>query len=295
MHVFLTGATGTIGSAVVPELQNSRHSVVALARSDASAAVLSAAGVEVVRGDISDLDSLRAGAKAADGVIHLAFNHDFTVFDASIAEEGRAIGALGEALIGSDRPLVIASGTPVTPGRASTEDDPSPTEEQGGGRGRNAQSLLDLADQGVRSAVIRLPRTVHNAGEGGFAGLLVENARRTGISGYPGDGTQRWPAVHALDTARLFRLALEQAPPGTVAHAVADEGDPVSELAAMIGRRLGLPSHSVPTETFGPLGPMFLIDQPSSSPRTRERFDWTPTHPSLLEDLETHLMPDPRG
>lgn len=295
MHVFLTGATGTIGSAVVPELQTSGHSVVALARSDASAAFLSAAGVEVVRGDISDLDSLRAGAKAADGVIHLAFNHDFTVFDASIAEEGRAIGALGEALIGSDRPLVIASGTPVTPGRASSEDDPSPTEGPGGGRGRNAQSLLDLADQGVRSAVVRLPRTVHNAGEGGFAGFLVENARRTGISGYPGDGTQRWPAVHALDTARLLRLALEQAPPGTVAHAVADEGDPVSELAAMIGRQLGLPAQSVPTETFGPLGPMFIIDQPSSSPRTRERFDWTPTHPSLLEDLETHLMPDPRG
>ena len=286
MRVFVTGASGLIGSTVVPELLDAGHTVVGLARSDASAAAVKAVGADVVRGDLSDLDVVRDAAAAADGVIHLAFGHDFTAYLSSIEEEGRVVATLGHALAGSGRPLVIASGTPAVPGRASTEDDPSPTDGLAGGRGRNAQAALDLAERGVRTAVVRLPRTVHLDGKGGFAGMLVDVARRNGISGYPGDGTQRWPAVHALDAARLFRLALENAPPATVVHAVADEGDELREIATVIGRRLGVPVQPVPAETFGPLGAIFSLDQPSSSALTRQRFEWTPTHPSLLDDLE---------
>ena len=286
MRVFVTGASGLIGSAVVPELLEAGHTVVGLARSDSAAAAVKALGADVVRGDLSDLDVVRDAAAAADGVIHLAFGHDFTAYLASIEEEGRVVAALGDALAGSGRPLVIASGTPAVPGRASTEDDPSPTQGLAGGRGRNAQAALDLAERDVCAAVVRLPRTVHLDGRGGFAGLLVDHARQNGVSGYPGDGMQRWPAVHALDAARLFRLALEHAPPASVFHAVADEGDELREIAIVIGRRLGVPVQPVPTETFGPLGAIFSLDQPSSSALTRERLMWTPTHPSLLDDLE---------
>ena len=222
-------------------------------------------------------------------MIHLAFANDFSSPDAlarAVAEESAALAALGEELIGSDRPLVTVSGTPCVPGRASTEADPLPTDGPVGGRGRSVMAVLDLASRGVRSTAVRMPRTVHNEGTGGFAGLLTEMARRTGVSGYPGDGTQRWPAVHALDAAVLFRLALEQAPAGTSWHAVADEGDAVRDIAAVIGRRLGLPVEAVPQETFGPLGPIFATDQPSSSAHTRQALGWEPTHPSLLEDLE---------
>ena len=172
------------------------------------------------------------------------------------------------------------------PGRVSTEADPLPTDGPVGGRGRAVMAVLGLASRGVRSTAVRLPRTVHNEGQGGFAGLLTEIARRTRVSGYPGDGAQRWPAVHALDAAVLFRLALELAPAGTSWHAVADEGDAVRDIAAVIGRRLGLPVEPVPPETYGPLGPIFATDQPSSSTHTRETLGWEPTHPSLLEDLE---------
>ena len=180
----------------------------------------------------------------------------------------------------------MVSGTPYVPGRASTEADPVPIDGPVGGRGRAVMAVLDLASRGVRSTAVRMPRTVHNKGTGGFAGLLTEIARRTRVSGYPGDGTQRWPAVHALDAAVLFRLALELAPAGTSWHAVADEGDAVHDIATVIGRRLGLPVEPVPQETYGPLGPIFAIDQPSSSTHTREALGWEPTHSSLLEDLE---------
>jgi nucleoside-diphosphate-sugar epimerase len=286
VRVFLTGATGIVGSVVLPELLRAGHSVSALARSDESARAVAETGADVVRGDLTDLDALRAGADAADGVIHLAFTHDFNAFQAAVAEEGRAVTAIGEVLAGSGRPLVIASGTPAVPGRVATEEDPTPTEGMAGGRGRNAQALLDLADRDVRSAVVRLPRTVHNEGKGGFAGVLTDIARRTGVAGYPGDGTQRWPAVHAIDTAVLFRLALKNAPAGSILHAVADEGDQVRDIVRVIGRRLGLPCQAVADETFGPLAAIFVVDQPASSNHTRERFGWTPTHPSLLEDLE---------
>jgi nucleoside-diphosphate-sugar epimerase len=222
-------------------------------------------------------------------VIHLAFGNDFSSAVAvtkAVAEESAALTALGAELAGSDRPFVTVSGTPYVPGRASTEADPLPTDGPVGGRGRAVTAVLGLASRGVRSTAVRMPRTVHNEGNGGFAGLLTDIARRTGVSGYPGDGAQRWPAVHALDAAVLFRLALELAPSGTSWHAVADEGDEVRDIAAVIGRRLGLPVEAVPAQTYGPLGPIFATDQPSSSTHTRRAVGWEPKHPSLLEDLE---------
>ena len=248
-----------------------------------------AAGAETLRGGLADPNILHAGAAKADGVIHLAFANDFSRADAvaqAVAEESAALAALGEELVGSGRPFVTVSGTPHVPGRVSTEADPLPTEGPVGGRGRAVMAVLGLASRGVRSTAVRMPRTVHNQGTGGFAGMLTEIARRTRVSGYPGDGAQRWPAVHALDAAVLFRLALELAPAGTSWHAVADEGDAVRDIASVIGRRLGLPVEAVPQETYGPLGPIFATDQPSSSTHTREALGWEPTHPSLLEDLE---------
>ncbi len=289
MRVFVTGGTGLVGSAVIAELLGNAHTVLALARSDASAQAARAAGAEVIRGSLADLDVLRAGAARADGVIHLAFGNDFSSPEAlarSIDEETAALATLGEELVGSDRPFVTVSGTPAVPGRAATEADPVPLDGPVGGRGRAVNAVLELASRGVRSSAVRLPRTVHNQGAGGFAGLLTGIARQSGVSGYPGDGTQRWPAVHALDAAALFRLALERAPAGTAWHAVADEGDAVRDIAEVIGRRLGLPVASVPAETYGPIGPIFATDQPASSDRTRQALDWVPKQPGLLEDLE---------
>ncbi len=289
MHVFVTGGSGLIGSTVVAELRRHNHTVLALARSEASASALEERGAQVQRGDLADLAALRTGAEQADGVIHLAFANDFSSPETlahAVEEESAALMTLGETLLGSDRPFVTVSGTPFGPGRVSTEADPVSTDGPVGGRGRAVQAILDLADRGVRGSAVRLPRTVHNQGNGGFAGLLTDIARRTGVSGYPGDGTQRWPAVHALDAAVLFRLALEKAPAGTSWHAVADEGDAVRDIAAVIGARLGLPVETVPEETYGPLGPIFAMDQPASSTHTRQQLGWTPTHPALLDDLE---------
>ncbi len=289
MHVFITGGTGLIGSAVVAELLGNGHTVLALARSDASARAASLAGAEPIRGGLADLDVLRAGVAQTDGVIHLAFANNFSSPEAmanAVAEESAALAALGEALVGSDRPFVACSATPAVPGRASTEADSTPTEGPVGGRGRAATGVLSLASRRVRSSAVRLPRTVHSEGKGGFAGVLTGIARQSGLSGYPGDGTQRWPAVHALDAAVLFRLALERAQAGTVWHAVGDEGDQVRDIAAAIGRRLGLPVESVPGDTYGPLGVIFAADQPSSSTHTRQALGWEPKRPSLLEDLE---------
>ncbi|WP_144761093.1 NAD-dependent epimerase/dehydratase family protein [Curtobacterium sp. 9128] len=293
MHVFITGGTGTIGTAVVAELVSAGHTVSALARSDRSAATLTAAGATPVAGALADLDVLRAGARAAEGVVSLAFSNDYgspESLAAGMAEESAAMAALGEELVGSDRPFVVVSGTPWAPGRPSTESDPLPLEGPVADRARSVIAALDLAERGVRGSAIRLPRTVHADGTGGFAGLLTEAARRSGVAGYPGDGEQRWPAVHARDAAVLFRIALERAPAGTAWHAVADEGDRVRDLIEVIGRRLGLPVERVADETFGPFGPIFAMDQPASSAHTREALGWEPTHESLLEDLE-HVEP----
>jgi nucleoside-diphosphate-sugar epimerase len=293
MHVFVTGGTGLIGSAVVTELLGNGHTVLALARSDASAQAAESAGAVPLRGGLADLEVLRAGVGQADGVIHLAFGNDFSspeALAAAVTEETAALETLGAELLGSDRPLVTVSGTPYVPGRVSTEADPVSTDGPVGGRGRAVTDVLGLGSRGVRSTAVRLPRTVHNEGTGGFAGLLANIARQSGVSGCPGDGTQRWPAVHALDAAVLFRLALEQAEAGTAWHAVADEGDSVRAIADVIGRRLGLPVEAVPPETYGPLGPIFATDQPSSSAHTQETLGWKPTHLSLLEDLE-NLQP----
>jgi nucleoside-diphosphate-sugar epimerase len=293
MRVFVTGATGGIGSVLVPELMAAGHEVLGLARSDASAQALTAAGASVVRGDLDDPESLRAGAVQSDGVIHLAFGADFNNFEKSVARETSAVEAFGASLEGSGKALVIASGTPVVPGRASTEADAFAPDGPVSGRGRNAQATLDLVGRGVRSAVVRLPRSVHAAGgRCGFASVLIASARRTGVSGYVGDGTQRWPAVHRLDAARLFRLVLEQAAAGTVVHAVADEGDTMFSIAEVIGRQLDLPVQAVGAENFGFLGHIFATDQPSSSALTRERFGWRPNHPSLLEDLAAGNYPE---
>jgi nucleoside-diphosphate-sugar epimerase len=289
MQVFITGGTGLIGTAVVAELLAHGHTVRALARSDASAGVVEAAGGTPVRGSLADLGAIGAAAKEADGVIHLAFANDFSSPEAlahAIDEETAALMTLGEALVGSDKPLVTVSGTPWVPGRVSTEADPLPTDGPVGGRGRTVTTILGMVPRGVRASAVRLPRTVHNNGDGGFAGLLTQIARGSGVSGYPGDGSQRWPAVHALDAAALFRLALESAPPGSSWHAVDDEGDAVRDIAEVIGRRLGVPVEQVPTETFGAIGAVFAMDQPSSSAATREGLSWEPTHPRLLADLE---------
>ncbi|MFC5063631.1 SDR family oxidoreductase [Actinomycetospora atypica] len=293
MRVFVTGGTGTIGAPVVAELLAHGHAVLALARSDRSARMLESAGAEVLRGELADLDVLRSGVAKADGVVHVAFGHADATPDGlarAMDEETAVLAALGAELVGTDRPIVTASGTPWVAGKVATEADPLDTGGPVGARARAVNALLDLAAEGVRSSVVRIPRTAHRDGQGGFAGLLVDQARRSGVAGYPGDGTQRWPAVHALDAAALFRLALESAPAGTSWHAVDEEGDAVLDIATVIGRRLGLPVAAVPEEDFGPFGAIFAMDQPASSAHTREALGWRPTHPGLLADLE-NLQP----
>ena len=287
MRVFVTGASGWIGSAVLPELITAGHQVLGLARSDASAEKITAAGAEVLRGDLGDLDALGSGAAGCDGVIHLAYVHDFTQMKASAQTDALAIETMGAALAGSNKPMIVASGTPVVAGRASTERDDPPSGGPAAGRSENAQAALAMAARGVRSAIVRLPRSVH--GEGDHHGLiarLIGIARDTGVSGYVGDGSNRWPAVHVLDAAHLFRLALEQAPAGSVLHAVSDEGVPVRDFAGVIARHLNVPMDSLPAENFGFLGMILALDQPSSGKRTRELLGWAPVNSGLIEDLD---------
>ncbi|MFF2383015.1 SDR family oxidoreductase [Streptomyces sp. NPDC058108] len=295
MRIFVTGASGWIGSAVVPELTGAGHQVVGLARSEASADALTAAGVEAVRGTLDDLDVLRGTAAASDGVIHLAFKHD-VAFSGSFQEaaeaDRRAVDALGDALAGTDRPFVLASGVVgLAPGRTATERDMPPLDGSPISiRMATSQAVLALASRGVRSSVVRLSPTCHGDGDNGFMAALVAIARAKGVSGYLGDGTNRWPAVHRLDAARLFRLAVEKAPAGSVLHGVAEEGVELRAVAEVIGRHLDLPVTAVaPGDAAGHftwLASFLGVDSPASHALTGELVGWEPVHPGLLEDLD---------
>ena len=295
MRVFVTGASGHIGSAVVPELLEAGHQVVGLARSDSSAAALAVAGAEVWRGDLDDLGGLREAAGAADGVIHLAFKHDLMAAGevaAAAAADFAAIEALASALEGTGKPLVISSGTLLLAfagitGRPGTEADVAP----GGGRADTENFVVGLAEHGVRSSAVRLPPIVHSSlDHHGFAHILIGIARQAGVSAYVADGANRWPSVHTLDAARVYRLALESAPAGSRLHGVADEGIPFRDIAAAIGRGAGVPVASISAsdaaERFAFLGGLVGVDNPTSSEVTRKVLGWEPAHPGLIEDLE---------
>ena len=290
MRVFVTGATGHIGSAVVPELLQAGHQVVGLSRSDRGAAALTAMGAGVRRGDLDDLDGLREAAADSDGVIHLAFKHDFDDFLGSVEADQRAVEALGEALVGSGKPFVGTSGTLMVAfveGRPATEEDTSPA----GPRVDAENYAIALAERGVRSSVIRLAPLVHSdLDQHGFAHHIIDSARKAGVSAYIGDGANRWPALHTLDAARLYRLALEKAPAGTRLHGIADEGVSFRDIAEVVGRHLDLPTKSITPdeapEHFGFLAGFAGLDDATSSDLTQKILDWKPEHPGLLADLE---------
>jgi nucleoside-diphosphate-sugar epimerase len=290
MRVFVTGASGWIGSAVTDELLAHDHEVVGLARSDESAAALEAKGAKPHRGSLDDPDSLAAGVMAADGVVHLAFNHDFTDYAGAGRTERAAVQRMLDVLAGTDRPFLLASGlaTEVT-GRPMTEGDPSPHHGAGSMRGGSENLALEYADRGVRSVALRFAASVHGMRDHGFVARLTEIAEDRGVSGYIGDGASRWPAVHRNDAAQLVRLALDKAPAGARVHAVAEGGIESRAIAAAIGDRLGLPTVSVAPEDaaahFGWLARFFGMDITASSARTQEELGWTPTGPTLLEDI----------
>ncbi|MEU8952172.1 SDR family oxidoreductase [Streptomyces sp. NPDC048489] len=291
MRVFVTGATGFVGSAVVRELLGAGHQVLGLARSDTAEAALKGAGVEPCRGDLNDVDGLRAAAGSADGVIHTGFNHDFSDMPGALRTELAALEAFGDALEDSGRPLVISSATGVlTPGRLGTETDGPDPAAPGAHRGEAERAALALAARGVRVSAIRLPASVHGVGDHAFVPHLIRLARETGVSAHLGDGTNRWPAVHRLDAARLYRNALETADAGAVLHAAAEKGVPLRAVAETIGDRLGAPVVSLDEEEatthFGWILRFARNDNPTSSTTTRKRYNWHPQEPGLLADLD---------
>ena len=294
MKVFVTGASGYVGSAIVRELIEAGHQVLGLARSEAGAAKVAAAGAEVHRGSLDDLDSLHSGAAASEGVIHTAYIHDFSDYARAAQMDLHAIETIGAVLAGSGKPFVVTSGILMLsfllpPGHLGTEEDVA---DAGSTLPRIASenAALALSRRGVRSSIVRLPPSVHGEGDHGFVPTLISIARARGVSAYPGDGSSRWPAVHRLDAAHLFCLALEKAEAGSMLHAVADEGVPVREIAGGISRRLNVPVATLPVEEagshFGFLGALFSIDRPASSALTRQRLGWHPVQPGLLADLD---------
>jgi nucleoside-diphosphate-sugar epimerase len=301
MRIFVTGASGWIGAAVVPQLIGAGHQVTGLARSDASAAALTAAGAKVAHGTLDDLDVLREAAAASDGVIHLAFKHDLAFsgdFQGAADADRGAVETIGQVLEGSDRPFVIASGIlGLAPGRVATEQDGHGSAPALGAFGAGPQTragtaefTLALASRGVRAAIVRLAPTVHGDGDHGFVAALVEIARATGVSGYIGDGSNRWPAVHRIDAAQLFCLALEQAPPGSTLHGIAETGVPIRAIAEVIGKHLDVPVVSIAPDAaaghFTWLAGLLAPDSPASNVQTRELLGWEPTQPGLIADLD---------
>ena len=287
MRIFVTGASGWIGSAVIPELIRNGHQVLGLARSDTSAKIVAQRGAEVLRGDLSDIDVLRKGALESDGVIHLAFVVP-SVSEVATTIDAKAIETLATALAGTGKPMLITGGTLVTPGRTSTEHDELIAAGPIAARIDNMKVALAAAENGVRTSLVMLPRSVHGQGDRhGFVPQLIAAARAKGISGYVGGGANRWPAVHVKDAATLYRLAIEKGPAGAVLNAVGDEGVPVREIAETIGRHLGLPSRSLPAEDFsGMLAFILSADMPASSLITQELLSWKPIHAGLIEDIE---------
>jgi nucleoside-diphosphate-sugar epimerase len=291
MRVFVTGATGNIGSAVVRELIAAGHQVLGLCRSDEKAAALAAAGAEVHRGSLEDLESLKSGAARSDGVIHLAFNHDFSKYVANCEDDRRVITALGSVLAGSDRPLIVTSGTGMAntvPGQLSTEDD-APASSAVVPRAASEEAAASVAADGVNVSVVRLPQ-VHDPVTQGLISPAIGMYREKGVCAYIGDGLNRWPAAYLLDVARLYRLAIEKAEPNAKYHAVAEEGVPMRDIAQAIGRRLKLPVKSIAPEEaqafFGWLAMFAGHDMPASSEQTRTKLGWEPTGPGMLADLE---------
>jgi nucleoside-diphosphate-sugar epimerase len=289
MRVFVTGATGFVGSALVSELISAGHQVLGLARSDEGAKSLITAGAQVHRGDLEDLGSLRSGAAMSDGVIHVAFNHDFSKFAENCEADRRAIEVIGDVLEGSDRPLIVTSGLPLTPDRLTTEDD-VPTSGSGGSPRLSEQTAISMVARGVRASVVRMPQ-VHDRDKQGLATYLIALAREKGISAYVGAGLNRWSAVHRLDAAPIYRLALEKGSAGARYHAVAEEGVSVREIAETIGRGLKIPVVALSPEEaashFGWLGFPVSMDAPASSALTQQRLGWHPTDkPGFIADLE---------
>lgn len=299
MHVFVTGASGFIGSAIVTDLQAAGHKVIGLARSEASARTLLSRGVQVHRGDLEDLDSLRSGAAAAQAVIHTAFIHDFSRYKDVCEADRRAIAALGAVLAGTKHPLIVASGTGRNgTGQIRREDDTVSQPSSVMPRMATEEAVKTVADQGITTMVIRLSPAVHDTRKQGLVTQLVARARQQRQSVYIGEGSNRWAAVHRLDAARLFALALEKGEAGAVYHAVAEEGIPLREIAAAIASRLSIPLAAQTQEEaatyFGPMAPFMSADLPASSSRTRERLGWQPTHPGLLADLaQLDISPQP--
>ena len=290
MRVFLTGATGFIGSVIVEELRAAGHQVTGLARSDETAATLAGRGVEVLRGDVAEPEILAEGARASDGVIHCAFGVDFSKYVEMGETDLRAVAAMADALSGTSKPLVVTSGmTASTPGRLATEDDPAQTEGMAAVRGRPEALALAASAKNIRSTVVRLPPSVHDRQQQGLVGPLIAVARQSGVSAYVGEGANRWPAVHRRDAARLFRLALERGEAGQRLHAVAEEGVSLRSIAETIGEKLGIPTRSIePSEAashFGWLAQFATNDVPASSAVTQQSIGWRPAGPGLLDGL----------